>query len=401
MLRRLLIAGAGAALLLAPGMARAQDLRLGALLEITGPIASAVPPIQKAAEFAIQHVNDQGGLLGRRAALALVDGQGTPQGAVDAASRLANVEQVPVIVGPLMSGSLIAAANSVTAAARVTVISPSATSPRITDLQDNDTVFRTAPSDSYQGRVMAEVARMRNINNVAVMFLNSDYGVGLANAFRAAFTAAGGRISYFEAHETKKTSFRSELAAAAQGRPQALVMVALPDDTGTPILRQALEAGLFDSFILAEGMRIPRTIQDIGAQNLTKAYFTAPIAPEGAARDRFRQLFTAAGQNPDALFAASMYDSTFIAALAIQAAGSADRAAVNRAMRAVTQPGGEEILPGEWQKARAALAAGRRITYVGATGPKPFDAAGDTPGSFGEFEVKGNDFALTRAIRLN
>ena len=52
---------------------------------------------------------------------------------------------------------------------------------------------------------------------------------------------SGGRITYFEAHETKKTSFRSELAAAAQGRPQALVMVALPDDTGVPVLRQALE----------------------------------------------------------------------------------------------------------------------------------------------------------------
>ena len=221
MLRRMFIAGAGTALLLSTHAASAQDVRLGALLEITGPVASAVPPIQKAAELAIQHINDQGGLLGRRAALALVDGQGTPQGAVDAASRLVNIEQVPVVVGPLMSGSLIAAANSVTAAARVTMISPSATSPRITELQDNDTVFRTAPSDAYQGRVMAEVARLRNISRVAVMFINNDYGVGLANSFRTAFTAAGGQITYFEAHETKKTSFRSELAAAAQGRPAA------------------------------------------------------------------------------------------------------------------------------------------------------------------------------------
>lgn len=362
MMRRCLMAGAGSALLFVSHAVPAQDLRLGAPLEITGPVASAVPPIQRAAEFALQHVNEQGGLIGRRAALALVDGHGTPQGAVDAASRLVNIEQVSIVVGPLMSGSLIAAANSVTAAARVTLISPSATSPRITELQDNDAVFRTAPSDAYQGRVMAEVARMRNVSRVAVMVINNDYGVGLANAFRAAFTAAGGQITYFEAHETRKTSFRSELATAAQGRPQALVMVALPDDTGVPVLRQALEGEAFDSFILAEGMRIPRTIQDIGAANLTKAYFTAPIAPEGAARDRFRQLFSAAGQNPDALFAASMYDSTFIAALAIQAAGSTDRVAVNRAMRSVTQPGGEEILPGEWQKACEALAAGRRFT---------------------------------------
>jgi len=58
MLRRMFIAGAGAALLFAPYAASAQDVRLGALLEITGPIASAVPPIQRAAEFAVQHINE-------------------------------------------------------------------------------------------------------------------------------------------------------------------------------------------------------------------------------------------------------------------------------------------------------------------------------------------------------
>jgi branched-chain amino acid transport system substrate-binding protein len=401
MSRRSLLLGA-AVLVAGITPALAQDVKLGALLEITGPIASAVPPIQKAAEMAVQHVNEQGGLLGgRKAALTVVDGQGTPQGAVDAASRLVNVEQAPIIVGPLMSGSLIAASNSVTAQAGVTLISPSATSPRITELQDNDTVYRTAPSDAYQGRVMADVAKKRGLDSVAVMFINNDYGVGLANAFRTAFTAMGGKVAYFEGHEAKKTSFRSELAAAAQSKPQALVMVALPDDTGVPVLKQALEGGFFDQFVLAEGMRIPRTITEIGAANLAKASFTAPVAPAGPATDAFRKLFTAAGQNPDALFAASMYDSTFIAALAVEAAKSTDRAAVKAAMRKVTMPGGEQILPGEWQKARAALAAGKTITYVGATGPKPFDAAGDTPGTFGEFQIKGNEFALVRPVQLN
>lgn len=401
MSRRSLLLGA-AVLVAGITPALAQDVKLGALLEITGPIASAVPPIQKAAELAVQNVNDQGGLLGgRKAALTVVDGQGTPQGAVDAASRLVNVEQAPIIVGPLMSGSLIAAANSVTAQAGVTLISPSATSPRITELQDNDTVYRTAPSDAYQGRVMADVAKKRGLDSVAVMFINNDYGVGLATAFRNAFTAAGGKITYFEGHEAKKTSFRSELAAAAQAKPQGLVMVALPDDTGVPVLKQALEGGFFDQFVLAEGMRIPRTITEIGAANLTKASFTAPIAPAGPATEAFQKLFRAAGQNPDALFAASMYDSTFIAALAVEAAKSTDRAAVKAAMRKVTMPGGEQILPGEWQKARDALAAGKTITYVGATGPKPFDAAGDTPGTFGEFQIKGTEFALVRPVQLN
>ena len=145
------------ALALSSFSALAQDVKIGALMDITGPIASFIPPLQNAVALAIKHVNDQGGLLKGKAALAVGDTQGAAQTAVDAAGKLVNVENSSVIMGALMSGTTITAANAVTIPAGVVIISPTATSPAITDLDDKDTVFRLVPSDNYQGDVLARM----------------------------------------------------------------------------------------------------------------------------------------------------------------------------------------------------------------------------------------------------
>ena len=277
--KSILAAGVAAALLAATP-ALAQDVKIGALFEVTGPIASFVPPILNAAKLAETQVNAQGGILnGRQVRMVVVDGQGSPQGAVDAATKLVNVENVAMIVGPLMSGSLIAAANSVTIPAGTAILSPSATSPAITDLKDNDTVFRVAPSDAYQGVVLAKMVMDRGIKTVALTFVNNDYAVGLAGTFRKAYTALGGTIAADQVHEAKKTSFRAELATLAAKKPQALVVIAMADDTGVTVIKQALEGGFFDTFIGTDGLKGDITIKEIGADNLKKSFLASPAAP--------------------------------------------------------------------------------------------------------------------------
>ncbi|MFP3345116.1 ABC transporter substrate-binding protein, partial [Halomonas sp. SIMBA_159] len=86
------------------------------------------------------------------------------------------VDQVAGIVGALCSGAAIAAANSVAIPADVVMISPSATSPEITNLDDNDTFFRVAPSDAYQGQVLADYVLDNGFDRVALTYINNDYG---------------------------------------------------------------------------------------------------------------------------------------------------------------------------------------------------------------------------------
>ena len=239
---------AGAALAaLAVQPAAAQDVKIGALNAVTGPIANLVPPIIEAEQFAMKEVNDGGGILGGRTlSLIFVDSQCNAQAATDAASKVVNVNQVVAIVGALCSGATIGAASNVAVPSGVVMVSPTSTSPEITNLKDKDLVFRTSPSDAYQGVVLAKYVKSKGINSVALTFVNNDYGVGLASAFRDAYLAEGGKITGDQVHEDKKPSYRAELATLAAGKPDALVVLAYAGTSGVTILRQSLENDFFN-----------------------------------------------------------------------------------------------------------------------------------------------------------
>jgi hypothetical protein len=97
------------------GPAAAQEVKIGAVLGLTGGLAAYAPAIVDAAQLAVKHVNDNGGVLdGRQLRLMVVDDQTNPQVSVDAARRLVSAEGVVAIIGPLGSGQVLAVAPSVT-----------------------------------------------------------------------------------------------------------------------------------------------------------------------------------------------------------------------------------------------------------------------------------------------
>src|SRR5690606_23455849 len=126
----LLVAARSAAL---TTTAAAQDVRVGFLFGISGAISAMAPTMVDASRLAVEQVNAQGGSLdGRKLVAALGDSGCNPQNATDAASKAVNIDSVVAIVGPSCSGAVLAAANSVTVPAGVTMVSPSSTSPQIT-----------------------------------------------------------------------------------------------------------------------------------------------------------------------------------------------------------------------------------------------------------------------------
>jgi len=363
-------------------------------MDITGPIASFIPPLQNAANLAFKHVNEQGGLLGGEAIAVYGDTTGSSQGAVDAAGKLVNVENVPIIMGSLMSGTTIAAAEAVSIPAGVVQLSPTATAPAMSDINDNDLVFRIVPSDNYQGEILARMVLAEGLNSVAVTYVNNDYGVGIGNTFVDAFKAAGGEITLAVKHEEKKDSYRSELATLSQAGGDALVVVAYAGDSGAKIVRQSLESGLFNRFIGTDGLRDETLIADLGAAALANSFFSSPTSPEdNPAQAILHELYTAEyGEPADKPFVDQTYDAAFLTLLAVAKAGSTDRAAMADALREVATAPGEKVGPGEWEKAVALIAEGKDIDYDGAGGPAEFDAKGDVAGFIGKFVVEGEGF---------
>jgi branched-chain amino acid transport system substrate-binding protein len=109
--------------------------------------------------------------------------------------------------------------------------------------------------------------------------------------------------------------------------------------------------------------------------------------PDTTSARVFKKLAWGDDLNPTATFAAQSYDAAFLLALAIEKNGSTERKGLSKALRAVATTPGEVIRPGEWQKAKALLKAGREINYEGATGSLEFDKAGDVSGVIIELGV--------------
>ena len=383
--------GAGAMLVQAAAVA---DVKIGFLGGFTGPIESLVPPIYGGAELAVAHVNEQGGVLGGQT-LAIPSGDTTcadATAAANAADRLVNSENVLGIVGALCSGATISAANNAAIPGGVVVVSPASTSPAITTMEDKDLLFRTTPSDAYQGAVMARLLKAKGIDDIAITYVNNDYGKGFADSLEAAFKGVGGAVAAKEAHEDKKADYRSELGSLASSGAGTLVVLAYGDGSGQTIIRQALEGGDFDKFVGGDGMVGDALVEAIGGDRLEGMISTRPGTPEIPGADKFNMAAEKAELDPKAPYAAQAYDAAFLLALAIEKNGKAERAGLNAALREVASAPGEVIMPGEWSKAAALIKAGKDVNYEGATGSHEFDEAGDVAGVIVEMVVKDGKF---------
>ncbi|HEU0223550.1 MAG TPA: ABC transporter substrate-binding protein [Paracoccaceae bacterium] len=381
-MKRLLLAGTAT---LALSAAQAAEIRVGSSAGITGPIAEIIADVMQGRNMAAKHVNEQGGLLdGDTMVMVTGDGACDPKAGVDSGTKLVNVEQVVAIVGGSCSGETLAMVQSVTIPAGVVAISDSATSPAITELEDRDLVFRVAPSDAYQGVALAQYVLQAGVKSVALTYANDDYNAGLGKVFEEAFQEMGGTIALAQVHEPNKASYRAEVATLGGANADALVLFAYYGSSGITITRNALETGAFSRFFGADGMVNDELIKQIGAENLKDAvYTTAGSDDTTAAWKAYTELAAAAGlRNPAGPFVANGYDATFLVALAIEKAGSADRSKISAALREVANAPGETILPGEWEKAKSLIAAGTDINYQGASGEIEFDEAGDVAGLY-------------------
>ncbi|MCP4316257.1 MAG: ABC transporter substrate-binding protein [Hyphomicrobiales bacterium] len=395
-MKKSILAAAVAALIAAStGAALADDVKVGALMGITGPLANFIPPILNAAKLAEADVNAGGGILGgQNFVLVVADGQAAAQPSVDAASKLVNLENVAAIMGALSSGATIASANAVSIPNNVLQVSPTATSPAVTDIKDNDYLYRIVPSDNYQGQVLANIVLDEGLNKVAVAYVNNDYGVGIANTFKASFEEKGGTVTAFEKHEDKKNSYRGELATLASSGADALVVIAYAGGSGAKIVKQSLENGFFDRFIGTDGLRDDLLIEQVGPEALATSFFSSPTSPgENPAADALHKRFDETyGEGSDKPFVDQTYDATMLIALAIEKAGSTDREAIKAALREVANAPGEVVGPGEWEKAVKLIAAGKDINYEGAAGSHEFDDNGDVAGFIGKFIVDGDSY---------
>ncbi len=373
------------------------EVKVGVILGFTGPIESLTPDMAASAELALKEVSDSGAFLGGKA-LVPVRGDSTcidAAAATAAAERLVTAEGVAAIFGADCSGVTIAITNNVAVPNGVVIISPSATSPALTTIEDNGLFFRTAPSDARQGQVIAELLIERGIDNVAVTYTNNDYGKGLDGSFGAAFAGLGGTVAISAAHEDGKGDYSAEVGALAASGAEHLLVFGYVDQGGKGIIQTSVDTGAFENFVVADGMIGDSLIEAIG-DALTGTIGTAP-GSDSAGAQMFLDHAAANGVDGDGPFRGESYDAAALIALSMQAAGTADRGAAAGKVLEVANAPGEPILPGELAKGLQILAEGGDIDYVGASAVELTDV-GEAAGSYAIMEVEGGAF-VTKSYR--
>ena len=155
---------------------------LGALLPLS---ESDGPPMEDAARLAVDQINGVGGVEGHKLLLVSCNDKGSGDYGPVVADYLVNLAGVKAIVGGSYSGATIAMATKVAIPGDAVMVSPSASSPAISDLDDHDLIWRLVPSDAFQGQAMGEFIRQQDLRNVAILYKNDAYGTGLHDAFVA------------------------------------------------------------------------------------------------------------------------------------------------------------------------------------------------------------------------
>ena len=369
-----------ASVLLACAPARA-DITVGAPFDLSGPVAEQALAMQQAAELAVQQVNQQGGVLGDTYRLNVADTACDPDKAVDVVRQLVQAGAV-ALVGPVCSGVTLRVARSITIPAGVPLLSVASASSLITGLNDQDLVFRTAPSDALKGQALARLAIDQGMRSMAVSHASDAYNTGVAQVFVQAYTALGGRVTVNQVHEPRKADYQGEARAVAAGATD-LALFAYSGSGGVQYLKDVLALPGVRRVLGTDGLMSKDLASALSADQLARLSFVLAAADtEREGYKRWLAMATAARIKADGPYVANAYDAAFMMALAIEAAGSPDKARIPAALRRIAGPQGTVIYPGEFAKAKALIKQGQRINYDGASGPVDFDAAGDITGRF-------------------
>ena len=382
----------GLLLMLLPlGAAFAEDVKLGVILGYTGPIESLTPPMADGAELAMKEVSESGALLGGLQVVS-VRGDSTcidSAAAVASAERLVTADQVNAIVGGDCSGVTIAMLQQVAKPNGIVMISPSATSPALSTIEDDGLFFRTAPSDARQGEVVADILREMDILEAALTYTNNDYGKGLADSIAANFEERGGTVTINTPHEDGKGDYSAEVAALAAAGGDILIVAGYLDQGGKGIIQASLDSGAFDRFFLPDGMIGDSLVEAIG-DDLNGSIGTVPGTDSpGAAK--LGDMLESASQP----FVSESYDAAALILLAMQAAGSTESGALKDHVMAVANAPGEQIFPGELAKGLGILADGGEIDYVGASAVE-LVGAGESAGNYRQIEVQDETLVTVR-----
>ncbi len=326
----------GSALLSGASVAQAQEdpIVIGANYELSGYSSSYGVALTEGTELAIEHLNEQGGILGRQVEMQSIDNKSDKTETASVASRMIN-EGVAAILGPGAT-DMVNAQKPIVDEAGVTTIIPAATADDTTFREDGsviENIYRLAFTYTYQANASARFSydELGARRAVVITDTSNDYSTGQAEPFKAEFERLGGEIVTEEFYQGGEQDFSAIVTNLMAQDFDVIYMPAFYTEGGL-FIKQAREFGLDQPVFSGHGFATETLVELAGAENANDIYYTSQFYP-GAEDDQSKAFVEAYqekyNKTPDT-FAAFGYDSVFVLAEAMERAGTTDYEAVSK-----------------------------------------------------------------------
>ena len=346
-------------------------LRIGTLFPTTGATAFIAKAQDAGVELAIREINEAGGVNGTPVEVFHRDsGDASTDTAEQSLADLLE-KKVDVVIGP--SSSILAERLLPTIVdARVTMISPSATDPGLSTLNDNGYLFRTIPSAALQGSALAEIAGKGK--KVAIVYFSDATGKAVLASLTDGLVAVTGELVASERFTDTTNDADKIISVLTKAKPDVVVLVS-PFSAMTKnkaIITALAKAGLAASKLWLTSQNLADYSQALPTGTLKDANGIL----EGASPDEAftKRVKSADPSVSDFRYATEAYDATILAALAAIVAGNDSGDAVAATLRNVSSGG---IKCTSFGECLDVLKTQDDIDYDGISGPLALDAAGD------------------------
>lgn len=250
-----IVAALGLASAAITGSAWADTIKIAMVIPTTGPLTQFGDMVKEGATTAVEMANASGGVQGKQLELVAIDDACEPKQGPVAANRVVN-SKIGYVIGPVCSGAAIAAAPIYNNEG-VVVVTPSATSPALTDGKNFHFLFRTIGRDDQQGPSAAKfIIDKVKPKKVAVLHDKQSYGQGIAAAVRADLQKAGIPVALFEGINAGDSDYSAVITKLKGAGVDFVYFGGYHPEMGL-LLRQSAEQGMKARMMGPEGVGNP------------------------------------------------------------------------------------------------------------------------------------------------
>ncbi len=304
--------------------ADAGPIKIGHYASLTGKDAAFGVATRKGILLAVEELNAQGGVLGRRIEYLVEDIQSKQGESVTAVKKLISRDKVVAVLGANASSNSLEAAP-ICQNARIPMMAISSTNPKVTEI--GDYIFRICFIDPFQGAVLAKFAHTSlQAKRVALLTsTNSPYSIGLSSVLRERFKALGGEIVAEQKFTEGDKDFRAQLTAIRAAKPDVIAATGFYSEAAL-ICLQARSLGINVPFIGGDGWEAPQLVE-LGGKAVEGSYYSTYFSAENSAPEvqsfvqRYRTRWN--NETPEGVSALG-YDAMNLLAAALRRNGTVD-----------------------------------------------------------------------------